>query len=111
MKAIFSILAVAAMMPSIAAAQWYGSSFGKTIVDTGNQDVSVRTHRMTAPLIVGIANNSPNAVRCSASFSHLPVIDETESATIAPGKTVTLVNRHGYPTARIDTKVTCTKAA
>lgn len=111
MKRTFTALIVAALMPSIAAAQWYGASFGKTTVDTGNRNISVHAFRNTSPLIVGIQNNSPDYVRCSATFSHLPLINETRVATIAPGKTTALVNRQGYLTARIDTQVKCGEGA
>ena len=108
MKRTTSILLIAAaLMPSIAAAQWYGTTFGKTTVDTGNRNISVRTVRTTAPLIVGIRNNSSDYVRCSARFIHLPVIDESQAAVVAPGRTAALVNRQGYPTARIDVQVKC----
>lgn len=107
MKKIFSIWIIAALFPSIAAAQWYGTSFGTTTVDTGNRNISVHAFRTKSPLIVGVQNNSPDYVRCSARFSHFPVIDETRVATIAPGKTAALVNREGYPTARIDAEVKC----
>lgn len=107
MKKTFAALAVAALIPSISAAQWYGASFGQTTVDAGSRNVSVHTYRNRAPLIVGIQNNSAEPVRCTARFTHLPVIDEARSATIAPGKRVALVNRQGYLTARIDTQVKC----
>jgi hypothetical protein len=100
-------LAAAALVPSISSAEWYGASFGKTTVDTGNRNISVHAYRHTSPLIVGIENNSRDYVQCSVRFTHLPVIDETRSARIAPGKTAALVNRQGYLTARIDTQVKC----
>ena len=107
MKRIFAVWLIAALLPSIAVAQWYGTSFGTTTVDTGSRNISVHAFRNTSPLIVGIQNNSSNYVRCSATFSHPPVINEMESATIAPGRTAALVNRQGYQTARIDTQVKC----
>lgn len=107
MKGTLSILSVLLLAPSLAAAQWYGATWGQTTVDTGNRDIAVHAFRNSSPLIVGIQNNSPGYVRCSATFSHFPVIDETQSATIAPGATAALVNREGYLTARIDARVKC----
>ena len=107
MKRTFTALVAAALIPSISFAQWYGSSFGETTVNTRNSNISVHAFRNTSPLIVGIQNNSSDYVRCSATFTHPPVINETESTTIAPGRTAALVNRQGYQTARIDTQVKC----
>lgn len=107
MKKTFAALAVAALLPSISAAQWYGASFGKTTVDAGSRNVSVQTYRNRAPLIVSVQNNANETVRCTTRFTHFPVIDETRSATIAPGKRAAFVNRQGYMTARIDTQVKC----
>lgn len=109
MKKPLAALSVLALLPSIAAAQWYGTSLGTTTVDTGNRNIAVHAFRNTSPVIVGIQNNSPNYVSCSTTFSHVPVIHETRSATIAPGKTAALVNREGYPTARIDVQVKCSE--
>ena len=107
MQKLIIALSVLAFAPSMAAAQWYGSSFGKTTIETGNKDVSVNTLRHHGPMMVGIQNHSLGYVQCSAKFTHLPVIDETQKATIAPGKSATLVNREGYPTPRIDVAVKC----
>jgi hypothetical protein len=110
MKRIPATLFALVLAPSIASAEWSGSSWGRTTVDTGNQDIAVHAFRNTSPLIVGVQNNSQEYVRCSARFSHLPVIDETRSALVAPGGTAALINRQGYLTARIDTDVKCSQA-
>jgi hypothetical protein len=78
-------------------------------VDTGNRNIAVHAFRNTSPFIVGVQNNSSDTVRCSARFSHLPIIDETRSAVIAPGRTAALVNREGYLTARVDADVKCAR--
>lgn len=109
MKKPLVALSVLALLPSIAAAQWYGTSFGTTIVDTGNRNIAVHAFHSTSPLVVGIQNNSSDYIRCSTTFSNIPVIHETHSTTIAPGKSAALVNREGYPTARIDVQVKCSE--
>jgi len=107
MKRTLTALSLLALIPSIAGASYYGMSFGETFVDTGNRNISVHTFRTSSPLVVGVRNNSPDYVRCSATFTHIPVIDETQSATIAPGKKAALVNRQGYLAARVDVYVKC----
>lgn len=107
MKRMLAALSALILAPSIASAGWYGSSWGRTTVDTGNRNITVNAFRNTSPLIVGVQNNSREYVRCSARFSHLPIIDETRSAVVAPGSTAALVNRQGYMTARVDADVKC----
>lgn len=109
MKRTLAALSALILAPSIASAGWYGSTWGRTTVDTGNRNIAVHAFRNTSPFIVGVQNNSSDTVRCSARFSHLPIIDETRSAVIAPGRTAALVNREGYLTARVDADVKCAR--
>ena len=109
MKRLLAVLILSTLIPGIVHAQWEGGNyFGKTTVNTGNQNIVVRPTRTTVPM-VGLENRSDKPARCSATFSNGAQFSETRVANIAPGKKATLAYPVHYVTDWVDINVACSE--
>lgn len=102
MKTLFSNSAVAVLaLISLSALAELRPPFDyrvKLTKNTGGLDIVVNASYGPS-VVVGLENRSGKTALCTASFvsyPHRPTLDETRSATVAPGKNATLA----YPVAK-----------